>query len=130
MKKMEGQSIVETALVAPLFLLLLFMIIDVGRITYSLSRLNFVCQETVRLAGLGNGNTQVEEYARSKVDSVAVNISPAEETLRKPGTFVTELWMRDWIISLHLQMLFFLHPFMQKLNQLYGLNRSDKGEKV
>jgi Flp pilus assembly protein TadG len=89
MKKMEGQSIVETALVAPLFLLLLFMIIDVGRITYSLSRLNFVCQETVRLAGLGNGNTQVEEYARSKVDSVAVNISPAEETLRKPGTFVT-----------------------------------------
>lgn len=89
MKNKKGQSIVETALIAPLFLFLLFMIIDVGRITYALSRLNLVCQETVRLAGLGNGNEQIEEYARSKVDSVEVNISPTNEALRKPGTFVT-----------------------------------------
>lgn len=93
MKNKKGQAVVETALVIPLLLLFLSMIIDVGRITYSKSRLNLICQESVRIAGLGGGDIQVQDYALSKLDSdsastLQVNISPIE-SLRKSGDFVT-----------------------------------------
>lgn len=93
MKDEKGQAVVEAALVLPLLLLFLCMIIDVGRIVYAESRLNLICQESVRIAGLGGGDAKVQTYALSKLDSntastLKVTISPAE-TLRKSGDFVT-----------------------------------------
>lgn len=93
MKKNKGQAVVETALVVPLLLLFLCMIVDTGRIIYAESRLNSICQESVRIAGLGGGDTQVQDYAASNLDSdtastLQVTISPTE-LQRKSGDFVT-----------------------------------------
>jgi len=90
----KGQAVVETALVIPLLLLFLCMIIDVGRIVYAESRLNLICQESVRIVGLGGNYTQVYDYAYSKLDSdsaatLKVVLNPMDDTLRKPGTFAT-----------------------------------------
>jgi len=65
----------------------------VGRIVYAESRLNLICQESVRVAGLGGGDIQVHDYAFSRLDSdtastLQITFSPIE-TLRKSGNFVT-----------------------------------------
>lgn len=93
MKNQKGQAVVETALVLPILLIFLCMIIDVGRIVYFESRLNSICQESVRIAGLGGGDTQVQDYASGQLGSgyastLQVTISPDEST-RKSGDFVT-----------------------------------------
>jgi Flp pilus assembly protein TadG len=93
MKSKKGQAVVETALVLPLLIIFLCMIIDTGRILYAESNLNLICQESVRIAGLGEGDTQVQDYALSKLDSnldstLQVTISPAE-SVRKSGDYVT-----------------------------------------
>lgn len=46
-KKENGQSVVEMALVLPVLLLLLVGIIDFGRVFYYYSHLNLATQETV-----------------------------------------------------------------------------------
>lgn len=94
LKSENGQALVETALVMPLLLLFLCMIIDVGRIVYSEARLNLICQESVRMAGLGGNYSQIYNYAYSKLDpasaaTLQVDLNPLDDTLRKPGTFTT-----------------------------------------
>jgi Flp pilus assembly protein TadG len=89
----KGQAVVETALIVPILLLFLCMIVDTGRIVYAESKLNLICQESVRVAGLGGGDTQVHDYAFSKLDAdtastLQVTVSPVD-TLRKSGDFVT-----------------------------------------
>jgi Flp pilus assembly protein TadG len=93
MKKNKGQAVVETALVIPLLLLLLCMIVDTGRIIYAEARLNSICQESVRIAGLGGGYSQVYDYAASKLDSASASTLTVGEdppdSVRKSGDFVT-----------------------------------------
>lgn len=89
MKKRRGQAVVEAALVLPLLLLFFCMIVDTGRVIYTESRLNSICQESVRLAGLGETDSVVKQYAESKMDGLTVdNINPGDST-RKSGDFVT-----------------------------------------
>jgi Flp pilus assembly protein TadG len=93
MKNQKGQAVVETALVIPLLLIFLCMIIDTGRIVYFESRLNSICQESVRIAGLGGKDIDVQNYALNQLGSgysstPQVNTSPDELT-RKSGDFVT-----------------------------------------
>lgn len=94
LKSEKGQAVVETALVMPLLLLFLCMIIDVGRIVYAEARLNLICQESVRIVGLGGNYSQIYNYAYSKLDTdsaatLQVGLNPMDDTLRKPGTFTT-----------------------------------------
>lgn len=86
MKKRKGQAIVETALVLPLLLLLFCMIVDTGRIIYTKSKLNLICQESVRMAGLGESDDSIKTYAASRMDGCTAQTSTPE---RKSGTFVT-----------------------------------------
>ncbi|WP_077328394.1 TadE/TadG family type IV pilus assembly protein [Virgibacillus siamensis] len=95
-KKEDGQSLVEFALVIPILLLLLVGIFDFGRIMFSYLELEMVSQETVRKAGLGAGDSEIISYALdanhySLVDSSRVNvvsISP-DEGARDSGDYVT-----------------------------------------
>ncbi len=48
-KDQKGQSLVEFALVIPVFLLLILFIVDLGRVAYTYTALHFTVQETVRL---------------------------------------------------------------------------------
>lgn len=60
----KGQSLVEFALVIPIFLLFLVFIIDLGRVAYTYSTLHFTAQETVRQGSFGRTDLELDTYAR------------------------------------------------------------------
>ncbi|RHW43171.1 pilus assembly protein [Neobacillus notoginsengisoli] len=91
-KDERGQSLVETALVLPLLLLLIVGILDFGRITYSYAHLHMAAQETVRKGGLGKSDAEITAFARNYVhlgdsSKLIVEITPPGTT-RKSGDYV------------------------------------------
>jgi len=93
LREEKGQSLVETALLLPILLLLLVGIIDFGRVLYAYAHLHLATQETVRLGGLGKTDQEMSEFARSYVhlgDSSLLNISISPTDLnRHSGDYVT-----------------------------------------
>jgi hypothetical protein len=94
MKRDErGQSMVETALLLPIFLLILAGILDFGRVTYSFAHLHMAAQETVRLGGFGKTDQEISTFAHQYVHlgdttKLEVTITPAD-TARYPGDYVS-----------------------------------------
>ena len=91
-RKEEGQSLTEFALLLPLLLLLICGILDFGRVMYAYLHLNMAAQETVRLAGLGKGDSEITTFAKNyeqlgDPNLLKVTISPIQ-TSRKPGDYV------------------------------------------
>jgi Flp pilus assembly protein TadG len=89
----RGQSLVETALIIPIFLFILVGIVDFGRVIYSYAHLHMAAQETVRLGGLGEKDTAITSFAKGYVNlgdttNLQVEITP-NDTLRKSGDYVT-----------------------------------------
>jgi Flp pilus assembly protein TadG len=89
----RGQSLVEFALVIPVFLLFLVFIIDLGRVAYTYSTLHFTAQETVRIGSFGYTDLEMETYARQHFsagdgNSLVINISP-NDSVRESGDDVT-----------------------------------------
>lgn len=92
-KDEKGQSLVEFALVIPIFLLLVLMIVDLGRMAYTYTALHFTVQETVRIGSFGHGDMEMETYARTHFtagnpDDLTITISPSEAS-RRSGDRVT-----------------------------------------
>lgn len=92
-KNEQGQSMVETALLLPIFLLILVGILDFGRSIYSYSHLHMAAQETVRLGGLGKTDQEITTFAKQYVhlgdsSKLKVTINPPD-TLRFSGDYVT-----------------------------------------
>lgn len=114
MKKKKGQAIVETALVIPILLMFFCGIIDFGRIIHAQSRLNLICQESVRLAGLGKGDSEVTSYAKGKVPSAIVKINPlvnSSDGKRNSGDNVTVILSYDVKYITPLVNIIFKTPF-------------------
>ncbi|MFC5711400.1 TadE/TadG family type IV pilus assembly protein [Thalassorhabdus alkalitolerans] len=90
-KREDGQSLVEFALVLPVLLLVLVGILDFGRIMYTHLQLEMVTQEAVRLGGLGQTDAQIRSYASDKFNGdsskLAITVSPGGT--RRAGTYVT-----------------------------------------
>jgi Flp pilus assembly protein TadG len=91
-RKQEGQSLTEFALLVPLLLLLICGILDFGRVMYAYLHLNLAAQETVRLAGLGKGDSEITAFAKNyqqlgNPNLLQVTISPLQ-TSRKSGDYV------------------------------------------
>ncbi|GLC28994.1 TadE/TadG family type IV pilus assembly protein [Clostridium omnivorum] len=119
MKKKKGQALVETALIIPILIIFLCMIIDTGRIIYAECRLNLICQESARIASFGGGETQITNYAYSKLDSnsaatLNVSMDPYNASERKSGTNVTVKLSVDLKYITPLAKLFFSSPFKAK----------------
>ncbi|CAM3951916.1 TadE family protein [Cohnella lubricantis] len=92
-KEQKGQSLVEFALVLPLLLLLICGIVDAGRLLFAYASLNMTVQESVRLGGLGKGDSAIVSYAKSHVrvgdaSDLQVKITPTESA-RKSGQDVS-----------------------------------------
>ncbi|MCY6371178.1 TadE/TadG family type IV pilus assembly protein [Clostridium ganghwense] len=93
MIKKKGQAILETALVLPIILIVFCGIIDFGRIFHASTHLNMVTQEAVRLAGLGENDSEIVQFVNDKVylvdkDTIQIDITP-NSLLRKSGDYVT-----------------------------------------
>lgn len=89
----RGQALTEFALLAPLVLLMVFGVLDLGRFFHGYLQLQMAAQETVRLGGLGRSDADMTAFARSYVNftdpsTVQVTITPSD-TLREPGDYVT-----------------------------------------
>jgi Flp pilus assembly protein TadG len=89
----RGQSLVETALILPVLLIILLGIIDFGRIMYSYSHLHMAAQETVRMGGLGKSDTEIVAFAKdyvtlNPIDQLGIHISPGDSS-RDSGDYVT-----------------------------------------
>ncbi|MCL6570425.1 MAG: pilus assembly protein [Bacillus sp. (in: Bacteria)] len=92
-KDQRGQALIETALILPIFLLILVGILDFGRLTYSYAHLHMAAQETVRLGGLGEKDTAISTFAHQYVHlgdttKLQVEITPLD-TSRHSGDYVT-----------------------------------------
>ncbi|WP_077623199.1 TadE/TadG family type IV pilus assembly protein [Sediminibacillus massiliensis] len=91
-RKEDGQSLVEFALVLPLLLMLVVGVIDFGRVLYTHLNLELITQESVRKGGLGQGDAEIRSYAADRFNGddskLNVAISPAEGS-RATGDYVT-----------------------------------------
>lgn len=111
----RGQSLVETALVLPILLLLLVGIIDIGRVIYSYAHLQMAAQETVRLGGLGKNDQTISDFARNyeKLGDPAklqVDITPSDIE-RHSGDYVTVKLSYPFSIDTPLISFLFPSPF-------------------
>lgn len=77
-----GQALVEFALVIPVFLLLLFGIIDLGRYVYTANGLNQAAREAARIGSVslrpecaGNRDSCIRQVARSRVPGIVGTIT-------------------------------------------------------
>jgi Flp pilus assembly protein TadG len=92
-KDQQGQSLTEFALVAPLLLLLVFGILDMGRFFYGYLNLQMAAQETVRLGGLGKSDSELRTFAMSYLRitdpaKLTMTVSPTD-AIRDSGDYVT-----------------------------------------
>ncbi|NLK86476.1 MAG: pilus assembly protein [Clostridiaceae bacterium] len=93
MKKDKGQSLVETALILPVLLLLLTGIIDFGLLFNSYLVVSNASREGARHAAVGNSDAQIRSAAANAAasldpDRLEIDITP-EEADRDTGDSVT-----------------------------------------
>ncbi|MCP8969322.1 TadE/TadG family type IV pilus assembly protein [Ectobacillus ponti] len=103
MKKESGQSLVEFALVLPVLVLLIFGIIDFGRVLHTYLTLDHAGREAARAASIGKTDADVKSVADANAagltaSKLTVSISPSgtkktgdsvEITLTYPIDFLT-----------------------------------------
>lgn len=94
LKGNRGQGLVEMAIVLPVLILLLFGIIEFGRIFNAFLVTKEASREGARLAALGHENSIVVDAARDAAGiydskAVKVSISPSDMSNRKKGNAVT-----------------------------------------
>lgn len=89
----HGQALVEMALVLPLFFLLLFGVIEMGRIGYAYITVSNAAREGGRVATIGGTDLDINssiKNAAASLDpaSLTINITPAQDQ-RQSGQGVT-----------------------------------------
>jgi len=94
MKSQRGQALVETALILPILLILLFGITDMGRVFHAYLSLDHAGREAARVAAVGADDDKIIariEQATSSLnkDKVAHTISPQGKSNRQSGSEVT-----------------------------------------
>ncbi len=89
----HGQALVEMALVLPLFFLLLFGVIEMGRIGHAYIVVSNAAREGGRLATIGKSDLVIEDSIKNAAttlnpDNLTITISPTQD-LRQSGAGVT-----------------------------------------
>ncbi|KJR45865.1 hypothetical protein UF75_3736 [Desulfosporosinus sp. I2] len=92
-KEEHGQALVEMALVLPLFFLLLFGVIEMGRIGHAYIMISNAAREGGRLATIGKSDPVIEDSIKNAAttlnpDNLTITISPIQ-ALRQSGEGVT-----------------------------------------
>jgi Flp pilus assembly protein TadG len=87
MKSESGQSLVEFALIVPLLILLLFGIVDFGRIFHAYLTIDHAGREAARAASIGKDDTQVKSTAVT--DAVGISLTTDRVVISPNGTRVS-----------------------------------------
>lgn len=86
----RGQALVETALVVPLVLLLVFGVVAVGRLTQAQMAMSAVAREAARGGALANSAAEATQWGLARGQDVAVGYSLNNGTFEltvDPGGF-------------------------------------------
>jgi Flp pilus assembly protein TadG len=75
----QGQSLVEFALIVPIFVLVLFAIVDGGRAIYAFSTINNAAREAARVAIVDQTLSHIQ--AEGQAQSVALGIPSSDVTV-------------------------------------------------
>lgn len=78
MKSEKGQSLVEFALVLPILALLLFGIVDFGRIFHAYLTIDHAGREAARAASVGKSKPEVEQVAVNSGSSINLTTGDVE----------------------------------------------------
>jgi Flp pilus assembly protein TadG len=91
MKSQKGQSLVEFALVFPILILLLFGIMDFGRIFHAYLTIDHAGREAARAASIGKDDTTVKNTAVNDATGIVLTVGQVgvTPTPRTSGTDVT-----------------------------------------
>ncbi|MEC5423993.1 pilus assembly protein [Virgibacillus sp. C22-A2] len=94
MRSQRGQALVETALILPILLMLVFGITDFGRIFHAYLTLDHAGREAARVATIGSEDTAIHTKIISATsslneDNLGVVILPAGKENRPSGSDVT-----------------------------------------
>lgn len=73
----RGQALVEMALVLPLFFLLLFGVVEMGRVGYAYITVNNAAREGGRIASFGGTDLEIN----SSINNASVSLDPAKLTI-------------------------------------------------
>ncbi|WP_316571644.1 pilus assembly protein [Neobacillus sp. YIM B06451] len=90
MKSEKGQSMVETALILPLLLMILFGIVDFGRIFHAFLTLDHAGREAARLASMQKSNADITAKIDSSIggldsSKLTITITPDDIANRTSG---------------------------------------------
>ncbi|WP_053361541.1 TadE/TadG family type IV pilus assembly protein [Bacillus sp. FJAT-27251] len=85
MKSEKGQSLVEFALVLPLLMMLLFGIIDFGRIFHAYLTIDHAGREAARAASVGKTYSEASQVAVKTAAGINLNKSGASVTITPPS---------------------------------------------
>ena len=88
-KSMRGQSLVEFALVAPLFFLLLFGLIDLGRGVFAYNTIQNAAREAVRVAIVDQNEDVILAEAQQHAIGLGLEDSNVTLSFLQPDTMVT-----------------------------------------
>lgn len=83
--KERGGSAVEFALIAPLLVLILFLLIDIGRYSFVQLSLNSAARESVRASSFGLTDAQIDVIANSS-SGPAANIANIDSSSKVTAT--------------------------------------------
>lgn len=87
MKSESGQSLVEFALIVPILIILLFGIVDFGRIFHAYLTIDHAGREAARAASIGKDDTQVKSTAVT--DAVGIGLTTDRVVISPTGTRVS-----------------------------------------
>jgi len=85
-KEEHGQALVEMALVLPLFLLLLFGVMEMGRIGYTYITVSNAAGAGGRMATIGGTNPEIE----TAIKNAASSLSPTSLTITITPTLLSQ----------------------------------------
>lgn len=88
MKSEKGQSLVEFALVVPILALLLFGIVDFGRIFHAYLTIDHAGREAARAASVGKNESEVRQVAVNSGNSI--NLTTGQVVVQNAGTSGSE----------------------------------------
>ena len=89
-RRQRGAALIETALVLPVVLLLVFGVIGLGRITQARIGVSGVAREAARAAALANSGSEASSQGMARAQEVAAGYRLTDGSLKvtvDPGTF-------------------------------------------
>lgn len=87
----KGQALVEFILVLPIFLIILFLIIDFGRIFYNKIKMESIIDDTVQMYNSNKSYVELKNFVKKQENEYVLTVSDSNEYINFKITYELEL---------------------------------------